>query len=140
MFFPRTKLFSIFTQNSIAYTNLLFFSILIFQKTPHFLFIGQCEQSQEPYVTMCIYLCKFFFFVFFTLITESIFMRISLSTHHAKKFKKRKKKYFTICAHYRPNMNWPKSQLFDAFLVSAALGYLIWIRALGSLVFLQYSK
>lgn len=42
-----------------------------------------------------------------------------------------------ICAHFRLNMNWPKSPPVDAFLVSAGPGYLIWTQALGSPEFIQ---
>lgn len=42
-----------------------------------------------------------------------------------------------ICAHFRLNMNWPKSPPVEAFLVSAGPGYLIWTQALGSPEFIQ---
>lgn len=51
--------------------------------------------------------------------------------------KKKKKTPSPICAYFSLNMNWPKSPPVEAFLVSAVLGYLIWMQALGSQEFIQ---
>lgn len=59
-------------------------------------------------------------------------------SEHTPAWKEKKKRSFPpICAHFRLNMNWPKSPPVEAFLVSAGPGYLIWTQALGSPEFIQ---
>lgn len=117
------------TASSITFTNKTVSSACSFSNLIH--------DSEKHQRNIFITVCRFQMQTFFPQVKACLWWDKSEHTPAWEKQTPQKIKTSPICAHFRLNMNWPKSPPVEAFLVSAGPGYLIWTQALGSPEFIQ---